>query len=162
MTLEEKQELIKSATSEEELEQRMAEIEADKEEPIEEPAEEPAKEETEEAEEINEGEITPEEERKLIKDTMNIEKRNIQVKPIERKEEFKMEKELRNSKEYIDAYAEYIKTGEDKELRALITTDGYATGNSATVEIPDMVYDIVKTAWDREDLMRRVRTISVK
>ena len=159
MTLEEKQELIKSATSEEELEQRMAEIEADKEEPAEEPAEEKAE---EVKEEVNEGAITPEEERSLLKDTETLEKRSVEVKPIERKEDFKMEKELRNSKEYIEAYAEYIKTGEDKELRALITTDGYATGNSATVEVPDMVYDIVKTAWDREDLMRRVRTISVK
>jgi len=80
------------------------------------------------------------------------------------KEERKMEnnKELRNSKEYINAYAEYIKSGDEKELRALITTDGYATGNSATVEVPDMVYDIVKTAWNREDLMARVRTLAVK
>ena len=158
MTLEEKQELIKSATSEEELEARMAEIEAEKEEPIEEPVvEEPVEEEIEDNEEI-----TPEEERSLLKDT-EIEKRSVEVTNlIERKGEFKMEKELRNSKEYIDAYAEYVKTGEDKELRALITTDGYATGNSATVEVPDMVYDIVKTAWQREDLMSRVRTISVK
>ena len=70
--------------------------------------------------------------------------------------------ETRNTKEYINAYAEYIKTEDDKECRALISTGGYATGNSATVEIPDMVYDIVKTAWEREDLMSRVRTISVK
>ena len=59
-------------------------------------------------------------------------------------------KEFRNSKEYINAFAEYIKTNDDKELRALITTGGYATGNSATVEVPDMVYDIVKTAWERD------------
>ena len=75
------------------------------------------------------------------------------------KEERKMNdaKELRNSKEYIEAYAEYIKTNDDKQLRALLTT-----GASGTVEVPDMVYDVVKTAWDREDLMRRVNTISVK
>jgi HK97 family phage major capsid protein len=75
------------------------------------------------------------------------------------KEERKMNdaKELRNSKEYIEAYADYIKTNDDKQLRALLTT-----GASGTVEVPDMVYDIVKTAWDREDLMRRVNTISVK
>ena len=70
--------------------------------------------------------------------------------------------ELRNSKEYIDAFAEYIKTNDPKELRALVTTDGYSTGNSNTVEVPDMVYDIVKTAWEREDLLSRVRTLSVK
>ena len=71
-------------------------------------------------------------------------------------------KELRNSKEYIDAYAEYIKTNDSKELRALVTTGGYATGNSPVVEVPDMVYDIVKTAWAREELMSKVRTLSVK
>ena len=71
-------------------------------------------------------------------------------------------KELRNSKEYIDAYAEYVK-GNDKELRALLTTNaGTIQGSSSTVEVPDMVYDIVKTAWAREDLMSRVRSISVK
>ena len=73
------------------------------------------------------------------------------------KEERKMEKELRNTPEYVDAYAEYIKSGDAKELRALLTT-----GASGTVEVPDMVYDIVKTAWQREDLMARVRTLSVK
>lgn len=156
MTLAEKQELIKSATTEEELEARMAEIEADKEDEKEDVVEEETKKE-------NSGEITPEEERKLLKDIDNLEERsvNVETKKIERKGDFKME-EFRNSKEYIDAYAEFLKTGDSKELRALVTTNGYATGNSATVEVPDMVYDIVKTAWEREEIMRLVRTISVK
>ena len=163
MTLEEKKDLINSATSEEELEERMAEIE--KEETIEEPEEVKEEEvQEEEPEEVKEeeGEITPEEERSLLKDSENIEQRSVQVKPIERKGEFKMEVELRNSKEYVEAYANYVKTGEDKELRALITNGGYATGNSATVEVPDVVYDIVKTAWEREDLMSRVRSLAVR
>ena len=92
-----------------------------------------------------------------------IEEKKAEVKEVV-KEEKKMEdnKELRNSKEYINAFAEYIKTNDDKELRALITTGGYATGNSATVEVPDMVYDIVKTAWEREELIQYVKTVSVK
>ena len=107
-------------------------------------------EETQIEEQEHQEEITEEMEEKSVKEVV--------------KEERKMEnnKEFRNSQEYINAYAEYIKSGDEKELRALITTDGYATGNSATVEIPDMVYDIVKTAWNREDLMARVRTLSVK
>ena len=163
MTLEEKQELIKSATTEEELEARMAEIqEAEKEEVAEEIKEEPEKE--VEKEEVKE-EITPEEERKLLKDFENIEQRSVQVKPIERKGEVKME-EKRNSKEYINAYAEYVKTGLVKdytmkeEERALLTTNTTNTGN--VVEVPDLVYDIVKTAWEREELMARVRRVSVK
>lgn len=149
MSKEEKEEKINNAQNEEELEKVVEEIKA----------EEKAEEEKEEIKEI-----TPEEERALIKDEEKIEERSkVQLEVIERKGENKMDlKEFRNSKEYVDAYAEYVKTGEDKELRALITTGGYSTGNSATVEVPDLVYDIVKTAWQREDLMARVRTISVK
>ena len=66
-------------------------------------------------------------------------------------------KEIRNSNEYINAYAEYLKTNDDRECRALLTT-----GANGTVEVPDMVYDIIKTAWAKEDLMARVRTLSVK
>lgn len=160
MTLDEKKELINSANSLEELEERKAQIEEEnkvEEEVKEEVTEEPA-------EEVKE-EITPEEERSLLKDTQNVESRNaenLELRSIERKEKMEEKVEVRNSKEYIEAFANYIKTGEDKEVRALITTGGYATGNSATVEVPDMVYDIVKTAWEREDLMARVRNISVK
>lgn len=65
--------------------------------------------------------------------------------------------ETRNSKEYINAYAEYIKNDNAEECRALLTT-----GASGTVEVPDMVFETIKTAWQREDLMSLVRTISVK
>lgn len=92
-----------------------------------------------------------------------LEEKSVVAKEIEIKKEVKdMDKEFRNSKEYVNAYAEYVKTNDDSELRALITTNGYATGNSATIEVPDMVYDIVKTAWEREDLLAKVRRLSVK
>lgn len=72
------------------------------------------------------------------------------VEPEERK--VKTMEEIRNSKEYIEAYAEYIKTGKDDECRALISTNA-----SGTVPVPALVYDIVKTAWEREGIMSRVR-----
>ena len=117
----------------------------------------------EEVEALNQEEEQIEEQEQNEEIAEEMEEKSLSVKEVV-KEERKMEnnKELRNSQEYINAYAEYIKSGDEKELRALITTDGYATGNSATVEVPDMVYDIVKTAWEREDLMARVRTLSVK
>ena len=59
--------------------------------------------------------------------------------------------EVRNTKEYIDAYAEYIKTGRDMECRALLSENV-----SGTVPVPDFVYDIVKTAWEREEVMNLV------
>lgn len=60
--------------------------------------------------------------------------------------------EIRNSAEYINAYAEYIKTGKDAECRVLLTENV-----SGTVPVPEFVYDIVKTAWEREGIMSLVR-----
>lgn len=128
MTLEEKQELIKSATTEEELEARMKEIEEDKEE---------SKKGTEEVKEKKEesGEITPEEERKLIADTQELEKRNKDVSKLKKiggNED--MEKEERKfttaDKEYRSAWAKTlmgVKLNETEE-RAL----GDALGTTAT------------------------------
>lgn len=124
----------------------------------------------EKVEELNkEVETLNEEERKIDEHIENekaareMEEKSFAVKEVVKEEkEMENNKEFRNSKEYINAFAEYIKTNDDKELRALITTGGYATGNSATVEVPDMVYDIVKTAWEREELIQYVKTVSVK
>lgn len=66
--------------------------------------------------------------------------------------------EIRNSKEYIDAFAEYIKSENDAECRALLT-ENTAGG---TVPIPELVYDIVKTAWEREGIIARVRKAYIK
>lgn len=65
--------------------------------------------------------------------------------------------EIRNSKEYIDAYANYIRTEDDTECRALLTENG-----SGSLPVPELVYDVVKTAWAREGIMSRVRKAYVK
>lgn len=124
-----------------------------------------ATEEVEKLEELNkEAEALVEEEQQIEqheeeqKEVEQLEERKFEAKEIIKEERKTMEnKELRNSKEYIDAYAEYLKSNDSKELRSLLTT-----GASGTVEVPDMVYDIVKTAWEREDLMARVRTLAIK
>lgn len=67
------------------------------------------------------------------------------------------EVEIRNSKEYINAYADYIKTGDDAECRALLSENG-----SGTVAVPELVYSIVKTAWDKEGIMSRVKKAYMK
>ena len=60
--------------------------------------------------------------------------------------------EIRNSAEYIDAYARYIKSGDDKECRALLTeTVG------GTLPVPVLVDQIVRTAWDNDQILSRVR-----
>ena len=82
---------------------------------------------------------------------------------VENVEERKNEKmEVRNSAEYINAFAEYIKTGNDMECRKLTTTNDTTPNGTGTVAIPDFVYDIVKTAWDREGIMSLVRKSYLK
>ena len=60
--------------------------------------------------------------------------------------------EVRNTPEYINAYAEYIKNGNDMECRSLLSENV-----SGTVAAPEFVYDIVKTAWEKEGIMSLVR-----
>ena len=85
-----------------------------------------------------------------------------QVTPIEtRKEEKTMQKieEYRNSEEYINAYADYIKTGKDEEVRKLLTTN---VGDAGQVAVPDFVYDIIKTDWLKSGILSLVKRISVQ
>lgn len=65
--------------------------------------------------------------------------------------------EIRNSNEYINAYAEYLKSGDPTECRALLTENV-----SGTVAVPELVYDIVKTAWEKEGITSRVRKSYIK
>ena len=146
-------------TRKEEIEVRKAEIR----EEIPEASEEKIEELEQEVEALNEEESKIEEQEEIKEEAAELEEKKFVAKEVIKEERKIMDnKEFRNSKEYINAYAEYLKTNDDKELRALITTNGYSTGNSATVEAPDIVYDIVKTAWEREDLMSKVRTLSVQ
>lgn len=75
----------------------------------------------------------------------------------EKKDMTKDMTEIRDSKEYIDAYAEYIKSGDATECRALLSENA-----SGTVAVPTLVYDIVKTAWDKEGIMSLVKKSYLK
>lgn len=59
--------------------------------------------------------------------------------------------EIRNSKEYINAFANYIKTGKDEEVRALLSTN--ATVATGYVPVPEIVEGRIRTAWSRLGLM---------
>ena len=68
--------------------------------------------------------------------------------------------EVRNTPEYINAFAEYIKTGKDAECRKLTSENDPGSPNpngTGSVPVPEFVYDIVKTAWEREGIMALVR-----
>ena len=63
--------------------------------------------------------------------------------------------EIRSSAEYINAFADYIKTNDDKECRKLLSTN--AGSGAAYVPVPVLVDDIIRHAWDDEPLLARVR-----
>lgn len=65
--------------------------------------------------------------------------------------------EVRKSHEYNVAYAEYIKTGDDTQCRALLTENV-----SGTVPVATYAEDRVRTAWNREGIMSRVRKSYLK
>lgn len=67
------------------------------------------------------------------------------------------EMEIRNSAEYISAFANYIKTGKADECRALLSENG-----SGKVAVPELVDEVIKTAWDREDITRLVKKTYLK
>ena len=75
------------------------------------------------------------------------------IEKIEKEERKVMtNEEIRNSKAYIDAYAEYIKSGDDKECRALLTENV-----SGTVPVPEFVEGFIRTNWEKNGILDRVR-----
>ena len=80
----------------------------------------------------------------------------------ENKEEYKEKEimsnmEIRKSHEYNMAFAEYIKTGDDTECRALLTENV-----SGKVPVAEYAENAVRTAWNREGIMSRVRKTFLK
>lgn len=65
--------------------------------------------------------------------------------------------EIRGSHEYNVAYANYIKTNDDSECRALLTTNV-----SGDVPVPTYVEGRINTAWQRNGLMNLVRKTYIK
>lgn len=63
--------------------------------------------------------------------------------------------EIRNSKEYIDAFANYIRTGNDAECRALLSDAA-----SGTVPIPEFVSGIVAERVKESRILSRVRKVN--
>ena len=70
----------------------------------------------------------------------------------EEKREMKTNAEVRASKEYVDAFARYLISENDTEVRSLLTETV-----SGTVPVPAIVEDIIKTAWEKSDILSRVK-----
>lgn len=79
------------------------------------------------------------------------------------KEDRKMENEvktvdeIRSSKEYLNAFVEYIKTNKDTECRKLLSENG-----SGSVPVPTYVEDRIHTAWEKLGVLALVRKTYVK
>ena len=80
---------------------------------------------------------------------------------VEEEREKKMDiMELRSSKEYIDAFARYIKTEKDDEIRSLLSTN--ATEATGYVPVPTIVEERINTAWSKLGLMDLVRKTYIR
>ena len=78
-------------------------------------------------------------------------------KEIEERIENKMTiKEVRNSKEYIDAYAKYVRTGNDMECRSLLTQNAEEGTEYPVVPVPEMVENRIRQAWENDRVFARV------
>lgn len=67
--------------------------------------------------------------------------------------------EIRSSKEYIEAFANYIKTGKDDECRAVLKTVNVSGGQ---VPVPTVIEGRIRTAWERSGLMELVRKTYIR
>lgn len=79
---------------------------------------------------------------------------------IEKQEKKEMERtleEIRSSKEYAQAYLNMVKTRDDSEVRALLTTNTTGTGLTGYVPVPTELESEIKTAWEEHQLLGLVK-----
>jgi len=74
------------------------------------------------------------------------------VKKIEEeRKDMRTNEEVRASKEYVDAFARYLVSENDAEVRSLLTE----SVDGGSVPVPAMVDDIIRTAWEKNDILSR-------
>lgn len=101
------------------------------------------------------------EERKQIIEEIVEEKTQVEPVVIERTEDKKMERTLQNvlqSEEYVEAYARYLKTNKDTEVRALLTE----LVDNGVVPVPSYLEPRINTAWENEEVIARVSKSYIK
>ena len=67
--------------------------------------------------------------------------------------------EIRGSQKYMDAFARYLISEDDKECRALLTTNATSGGQ---LPVPTLVDTIIRTAWENDQILSRVRKTGFK
>ena len=83
-----------------------------------------------------------------------------EIEKLEEREKPMTIEEIRNSKEYINAFANYIKSGKDDEVRMLLSTN--ATNSGAYVPVPSIVEGRIRTAWAKLGIMELINKTFVK
>lgn len=79
---------------------------------------------------------------------------------VEKKEKIEMTTEVRDSKEYMDAYAKYvIGEGKEEEVRSLLTVDADPAG---TVPVPTILDGRIRAAWEKDGIVSRISKSYVK
>ena len=74
------------------------------------------------------------------------------------KRTMKTNDEIRASKEYVDAFARYLVSEDATEVRSLLTEN--VAGGS--VPVPAIVDDIIRTAWENNEILSRVRRTEIR
>lgn len=70
--------------------------------------------------------------------------------------------EIRSSKEYVDAFARYIKTNDPTECRSLLTTNSDVESNPGQLPVPTIIEGRIRTAWERSGILEEVRKTYIK
>ena len=73
------------------------------------------------------------------------------------KVEQRSESDILKSEEYVNAYARYLVNGNADECRSLLTTNV-----SGQLPVPTIIDEIIRTAWDRSEILSRVRRTFVR
>ena len=76
---------------------------------------------------------------------------------VEEKRDMRTNEEIRASQEYVDAFARYLISDNDAEVRSLLTTQV-----SGSVPVPSIVDDIIRTAWEKDDILSRIKKTNIK
>ena len=79
-------------------------------------------------------------------------------KIVEEKREMKTNEEIRASKEYTEAFARYLVSENDAEVRSLLTENV----DGGSVPVPALVDEIIRTAWEKNEILRRVKKTQIR
>ena len=67
--------------------------------------------------------------------------------------------EIRGSQEYVEAFARYLMSEDPRECRALLSENA---SNNGQVPVPTLVDPIIKTEWEKNEILNKVNKTSFK